>query len=306
MNNRNDEPKFKKIFEIPISEIDAFPKHPFKVKNDEDMSNITNSIRQNGVLTPATVRLKEDGRYEMLSGHRRKRACELLELDTLRCEVVELSRDEATIFMCDSNLQRTTILPSEKAWSYKMRFDAMKRKSGRHPNASDQPGDFLENGAPLGPHSLKGRSRDLLAKEVGEGREQVRRYIRLTYLIPSLLAIIDKGRIGIRPAVELSYLSKDFQEYVRNEINYTESTPTHAQARRIRALYEKGALNKDVIVDIMREEKPNQKEKIVLRGERFKKLLPVDLPIYKREDYVAAAIEHYNRYLERKNRGQER
>ena len=178
-----DDAKLKRIYEIPLDEIDPFPKHPFKVREDEDMKTLVDSIKEFGVLTPATVRRKEDGRYEMLSGHRRKRACELAGLDTLRCEVVELDKDAATIFMVDSNLQRTTILPSEKAFSYKMRLDAMKRQGKRTDLTS----------APVGQKLAKLSSRDILAKEIGEGSEQVRRYIRLTYLIPQLLDMVDEG-----------------------------------------------------------------------------------------------------------------
>lgn len=197
-----EDAKLKRIYEISLDEIDPFPKHPFKVKEDEDMKTLVDSIKEFGVLTPATVRRKEDGRYELLSGHRRKRACELAGLDTLRCEVVELDKDAATIFMVDSNLQRTTILPSEKAFSYKMRLDAMKRQAGR-PSVNSAPVE----------QNFKGiTSRDALAKELGESSEQIRRYIRLTYLIPKLLEMVDEGKIALRPAVEISYLPRDMQE----------------------------------------------------------------------------------------------
>lgn len=194
-----EDAKLKRIYEISLDEIDPFPKHPFKVKEDEDMKTLVDSIKEFGVLTPATVRRKEDGRYELLSGHRRKRACELAGLDTLRCEVVELDKDAATIFMVDSNLQRTTILPSEKAFSYKMRLDAMKRQGQRTDLTSS-------------PVATKLRSDEVLANVVGEGKDNIRRYIRLTYLIPQLLEMVDEGKIALRPAVEISYLPRDMQE----------------------------------------------------------------------------------------------
>ena len=193
-----DDAKLARIHEIPLDEIDEFPEHPYKVKDDEDMMNLVESIRENGVLTPATVRKKDDGRYEMLSGHRRWRACQLLGLDTLRCEIVELDRDAATIFMCDSNLQRTVILPSEKAFAYKMRLEAMNRQGKRTDLTSGPVGQKF--------------SRDELADSVGESGRQVSRYIRLTELIPELLDMVDEGQIAMRPAVEISYLPKELQE----------------------------------------------------------------------------------------------
>ena len=242
------------------------------------------------------MRRKEDGRYELLSGHRRKRACELAGLDTLRCEVVELDKDAATIFMVDSNLQRTTILPSEKAFSYKMRLDAMKRQAGRP----------AENGAPLEPHLLQGKSRDILSQDVGESREQIRRYIRLTYLIPKLLEMVDEGKIALRPAVEISYLPRDMQESLVAAIHYEDSTPSHAQARELRALSDKGILTQDLIYHMMGEEKPNQKDRFILKADRVKELFPKNLPISQREDYVVKAMEHYAKYRARREREKER
>lgn len=281
-----DEAKLAKIHEIPIEEIDEFPEHPYKVKDDEDMLNLMESIRDNGVLTPATVRKKEDGRYEMLSGHRRKRACELLGMGTLRCEIVELDRDSAIIFMCDSNLQRTTILPSEKAFAYKMRLDAMNRQGKRTDLTS----------APLGQKLRRESSRDILAKEVGEGSEQIRRYIRLTELVPELLELVDEGKIALRPAVEISYFPDELQYELLENIELEACTPSHDQTLRMRKLLSNDKLTPESIAAIMQEEKPNQREKIVLRGDRAKLLLPKDLSPSKREEYILTALEYYAKY----------
>ena len=290
-----DDAKLARIHEIPLDEIDEFPDHPYKVKDDEDMMNLVESIRENGVLTPATVRKKEDGRYEMLSGHRRWRACQLLGLDTLRCEIVELDRNAATIFMCDSNLQRTVILPSEKAFAYKMRLEAMKRMPGR-PSINSGPVD----------QNLKGTvSRDNLAQEVGESAKQIQRYIRLTELIPELLDMVDEGQIAMRPAVEISYLPKELQEELLENMEIEACTPSHDQAMRMKGLFKQGKLTPEVISAIMQEEKPNQREKVILRDERPIKLLPRDLPVSEREEYILKALEHYGRYL-RKQRDLER
>lgn len=288
-----EDAKLKRIYEISLDEIDPFPKHPFKVKEDEDMKTLVDSIKEFGVLTPATVRRKEDGRYELLSGHRRKRACELAGLDTLRCEVVELDKDAATIFMVDSNLQRTTILPSEKAFSYKMRLDAMKRQGQRTDITST-------------PVVSKFRSNESLGDVVGESREQIRRYIRLTYLIPKLLEMVDEGKIALRPAVEISYLPRDMQESLVAAIHYEDSTPSHAQARELRALSDKGILTQDLIYHMMGEEKPNQKDRFILKADRVKELFPKNLPISQREDYVVKAMEHYAKYRARREREKER
>ena len=290
-----DDAKLARIHEIPLDEIDEFPDHPYKVKDDEDMLNLMESIRENGVLTPATVGKKDDGRYEMLSGHRRHRACQLLGLDTLRCEIVELDRDAATIFMCDSNLQRTVILPSEKAFAYKMRLEAMKRMPGR-PSINSGPVD----------QNLKGTvSRDNLAQEVGESAKQIQRYIRLTELIPELLDMVDEGQIAMRPAVEISYLPKELQEELLENMEIEACTPSHDQAMRMKGLFKQGKLTPEVISAIMQEEKPNQREKVILRDERTIKLLPRDLPVSEREEYILKALEHYGRYL-RKQRDLER
>lgn len=289
-----EDAKLKRIYEISLDEIDPFPKHPFKVKEDEDMKTLVDSIKEFGVLTPATVRRKEDGRYELLSGHRRKRACELAGLDTLRCEVVELDKDAATIFMVDSNLQRTTILPSEKAFSYKMRYDAMKRQAGAR---TDLTGDPLEP---------RLKTSQLLALETSESASQIKRYIRLTYLIPKLLEMVDEGKIALRPAVEISYLPRDMQESLVAAIHYEDSTPSHAQARELRALSDKGILTQDLIYHMMGEEKPNQKDRFILKADRVKELFPKNLPISQREDYVVKAMEHYAKYRARREREKER
>ena len=286
-----DDAKLARIHEIPLDEIDEFPDHPYKVKDDEDMLNLMESIRENGVLTPATVRKKDDGRYEMLSGHRRHRACQLLGLDTLICEIVELDRDAATIFMCDSNLQRTVILPSEKAFAYKMRLEAMNRQGKRTDLTSGPVGQKF--------------SRDELADSVGESGRQVSRYIRLTELIPELLDMVDEGQIAMRPAVEISYLPKELQEELLENMEIEACTPSHDQAMRMKGLFKQGKLTPEVISAIMQEEKPNQREKVILRDERTIKLLPRDLPVSEREEYILKALEHYGRYL-RKQRDLER
>lgn len=275
-----DEAKLSKIRDIPLEEIDDFPDHPFQVREDEDMFQLVESIKERGVITPATVRQKEDGRYELISGHRRKRACELAGFETLRCEVVDLDRDEATILMVESNFQRSQILPSEKAHAYKMRLDAMKRQAGR---------PRKENSSPAGI--------DLMSEECGDSRNQIHRYIRLTNLVPELLEFVDEGRIKMRPAVELSYLNEDCQRDLVDEIDLNDCTPSHDQAIRMRKFFEEGKLTTEAISAIMSEEKPNQREKIVLRGDRVRSLIPKNIPINQTEEYVCKALEHYNRFL---------
>lgn len=290
-----DEAKLKKIVEIPLALIDAFPGHPFKVVDDEEMLNLAESIKEYGVMTPAIVRQKEDGRYEMIAGHRRKRGCELAGIQTLRAEVVEMDRDEATIFMVDSNLQqRTKLLPSEKAFSYKMRLEAMKRQ-GKRTDLTCAP---LE-------HKLR-KSRDILADNVGESREQIRRYIRLTELVPELLQMVDEDKVALRPAVELSYLSHPLQKTLCEIIDMEQCTPSHAQTIRMRKLFENNELTEDSMLNIMQEEKPNQKEKLVIRDSRVQKLLPKNLPVSKREEYIIRALEYYGKYREKMRREQER
>lgn len=289
-----DDAKLARIHEITLDEIDEFPDHPYKVKDDEDMMNLVESIRENGVLTPATVRKKDDGRYEMLSGHRRWRACQLLGLDTLRCEIVELDRDAATIFMCDSNLQRTVILPSEKAFAYKMRLEAMNRQGKRT--------DLTYS--PLGNKSERTTSHEL-SEQVGDSKSQIFRYIRLTELLPEILERVDEGQIAMRPAVEISYLPKELQEELLENMEIEACTPSHDQAMRMKGLFKQDKLTPEVISAIMQEEKPNQREKVILRDERTIKLLPRDLPVSEREEYILKALEHYGRYL-RKQRDLER
>ena len=283
-----DDAKLSKIRDIPLELIDDFPDHPFKVRDDEDMIQLVESIKARGVITPATVRPKEDGRYELVSGHRRKRACELAGFDTLRCEVVDLDRDAATILMVESNFQRSQILPSEKAFAYKMRLEAMKRQAGR---------PSKENSVPVAQNFDGKTSRETLGEQVGESQDQIRRYIRLTYLVPELRDYVDEGQIKMRPAVELSYLDEDCQRAVVDEIDLNQATPSHAQTIRMRQFFTDGKLTPEVISAIMSEEKPNQREKIVLRGDKVRSLIPKNIPLAQTEDYVVKALEHYNRFL---------
>ena len=285
---QRDEEKLSKIRDIPLTEIDDFPDHPFKVRDDEDMAQLIESIKERGVITPATVRQKEDGRYELISGHRRKRACELAGFDTLRCEVVELNRDEATILMVESNYQRSQILPSEKAFAYKMRSEAMKRQAGR---------PSKDNSSPVGIDLRGKQSLDLMSEECGDSRNQIHRYIRLTNLVPELLDYVDEGRIKMRPAVELSFLDEDSQRDVVDEIDLNDATSSHDQTIRMRKFFEEGKLTTEAIQAIMSEEKPNQREKIVLRGDRVRQLIPKNIPISQTEDFVCKALEHYNKFL---------
>ena len=286
-----DDEKLAKIRDIPLELIDDFPDHPYKVRDDEDMMQLVESIKERGVITPATVRQKEDGRYELISGHRRKRASELAGFETLRCEVVELDRDDATILMVESNLQRSVILPSEKAYAYKMRLDAMKRKAGR---------PSKENVSPLATNLPQGRSDVELAEQVGESKDQIRRYIRLTNLVPELLEFVDEGRMKMRPAVELSYLNEDCQRDLVDEIDLNDCTPSHEQTIRMRKMFEEGKLTPEAIQAIMSEQKPNQQERIVLSGDRVRKFIPKSIPLNKTEEYVCKALEHYASFLRKR------
>ncbi len=295
-DGEREENQLPRIREIPLSEIDDFPDHPFKVKLDADMDELVQSVKERGIITPITLRQKEDGRYEIVSGHRRRKACELAGLGTVKAEIKELSRDEAIILMVESNLQRTVILPSEKAFSYKMRLEAMKRQAGR---------PAQQNYSPVGNNSIGIKSSDLMAQDVGESKNQIFRYIRLTELIPPLLDLVDEGRIAFRPAVELSYLQKAEQESLLESITYEDATPSLAQAIKMKAFSKEGRLNGDVILSILSEEKPNQKEKFTFRAERLRKFIPASIPPEKTEDYVLKALEHYHRYRERQ-RAQER
>ena len=282
---QRDEEQLSKIRDIPLELIDDFPDHPFKVRDDEDMMQLVESVKERGVITPATVRQKEDGRYELVSGHRRKRACELAGFETLRSEIVDLNRDEATILMVESNFQRSEILPSEKAFAYKMRLEAMKRQAGR---------PRKENVSPVGTNL---RTDEQIAQETGDSRNQIHRYVRLTNLVPELLEFVDEGRIKMRPAVELSYLDEDCQRDVVDEIDLNDATPSHDQTIRMRKLFNEGNLTTEAIHAVMSEEKPNQKEKIVLRGDRVRQLIPKNIPGSQTEDFVCKALEHYNKFL---------
>ncbi|MEY8485177.1 ParB/RepB/Spo0J family partition protein [Lachnospiraceae bacterium 48-21] len=290
------EASLSKIREIPISEIDEFPDHPFKVLMDEDMEQLVDSIKRIGVMTPATVRQKEDGRYELISGHRRKRACEVAGFDVLKCEVKELSRDESIIVMVESNLQRSTILPSEKAFAYKMRLEAMKRQAGR---------PIKDNYSPVGNNFEFATSSDELAEKVGESKNQIFRYIRLTELVPEILEMVDEHLIAFRPAVEISYLSEEQQYTLLEAMAYNDATPSLAQAIKMKKFMQEDKLTDEVIQSIMQEEKPNQKEKPAFKDERITKLIPNTIPRGQETDFVVKALEFYNRHLQ-KQRGKER
>lgn len=289
------EAALSKIRDIPLSEIDEFPDHPFKVLMDEDMEQLVESVKRNGVMTPATVRLKEDGRYELISGHRRKKACELAGLETLKCEVKELTRDEAIIVMVESNLQRTTILPSEKAFAYKMRLEAMNRQGQR----SDLTSSPLDN-------KLKGTtSAQQVSQKSGDSQPQIYRFIRLTELVPEILQMVDDRQIAFRPAVEISYLTEEQQYTLLEAMSYNDATPSLAQAIKMKKFMQDGKLTDEVIQSIMEEEKPNQREKPVFRDERITKLIPKSVPKGQEADFVVKALEFYNRHLQRQ-KAQER
>lgn len=275
-----------KIYNIPLSEIDDFPAHPFQVRLDEDMDQLVESVKERGVITPITLRQKADGRYEIVSGHRRRKACELAGLATVPAEIKELTRDEAIILMVESNLQRSTILPSEKAFSYKMRLEAMKRLPGR---------PSKENSGPM----VQNSSRDELGESAGESGRQISRYIRLTELIPDLLTMVDEGRIALRPAVELSYLGKLEQQDLAAAIGLSLATPSHAQAIKLRTFSKEGKLSPAVIESIMCEEKPNQKEKINIKYAEARKYIPSSVPYEQTGAYILKALEYYHRHLER-------
>ena len=280
-----DDAKLSKIRDIPLELIDDFPDHPFKVRDDEDMIQLVESVKERGVITPATVRQKEDGRYELISGHRRKRACELAGFEALRCEVIDLDRDAATVLMVESNYQRSQILPSEKAFAYKMRLEAMKRQGQRSDLTLSPVGTKFD------------RSSEAITEETGDSRNQIHRYIRLTNLVQELLDLVDEGKIKMRPAVELSYLDEDSQRAVVDEIDLNQCTPSHDQTIRMRKFFTDGKLTPEVVSAIMGEEKPNQREKIVLRGDKVRSLIPKNVPVSQTEDYVVKALEHYSRFL---------
>ena len=290
-----DDAKREKVLDIPLSEIDSFPDHPFQVRMDESMQAMADSVKIFGIQTPAIVRQKEDGRYELVSGHRRKMAATLAALKTMPLIVRELSRDEAVIAMVDANLQRETILPSEKAMSYKMKQDAMKRQGQRTDLTS----------SPVA-RKLSGKeTAEIIGETAGDSKDQVYRYIRLTELIPPLLQMVDEGKIAFRPAVELSYLQKPEQASLVDTMQCEDATPSLAQSIKMKQFSQERRLNEDVILSIMSEEKPNQKEKPALRDERITKLIPKNVPRGQESDFVVKALEHYNRHLQRQ-RGQER
>ena len=288
-----EEAKQSRIQDIPLSEIDEFPDHPFKVLDDDDMAQLVESIQRNGVMTPAMVRRKEDGRYELISGHRRCRACALAGLTTLKCEVRELTRDEAVIIMVESNLQRSVILPSEKAFAYKMRLEAMNRQGQRTDLTSCPVGNKLSSAADF-------------SKEVGESERQIFRYIRLTELVPEILQMVDEYRIAFRPAVELSYLTDEQQYSLLNAMSYYDATPSLSQATKMKKFSQEGKLSEDVISSIMQEEKPNQRQKPAFSDERINKLIPSSVPKGGENDYVVKALEFYNRHLQKKRSSEAR
>ena len=287
--NERDNGYLPNIQDIPLELLDDFPNHPFRVRDDEDMLKLIESVSERGVLVPAIVRPKTDGRYELISGHRRKKASECAEKKTLRCMVSDLDDDAATIIMVDSNIQRTDILPSEKAFAYKMKLDAMKHQGQRT--------DLTSN--PQGRKLVNKETAQIVGEENGDSQTQVRRYVRLTYLVPELLEMVDEGRIKMRPAVEISYLDEDNQRDLVDAIDTEDCTPSHAQTIKMRKFFDEGKLSSDVITSIMQEEKPNQKEKIIIPNKTVEKYIPKSIPAEKRQDYVCKALEHYGKYLQR-------
>ena len=284
-----DAAKRESVMDIPLSEISNFPQHPFKVKMDDSMLEMADSVAKNGVLVPAMVRPKEGGGYEMVSGHRRKMASELAQKETIPCLVREMTDDEAIIIMVDSNLQRESLLPSEKAFAYKMKLDAMRRQQGERTDLTS---------VPLG-QRLGQTSRELLARNSPDSNTQIQRYIRLTFLIPPLLGMVDDNKIAMRPAVELSYLPENEQAALHEMIELEACTPSHAQAIKIRRFSEEGKLSEEVILSIMQEEKPNQKEQFRMPRERISKYFPAGTPAQKIEDTIIKALELYQRQRSR-------
>jgi len=279
---QRDDAKREKVLDVPLREIDDFPDHPFQVRNDEAMLSMVESVKAVGVQTPAIARQKDDGRYELISGHRRKMAAAMAGLETMPLIVRDLSRDEAIIAMVDANLQRETILPSEKALSYKMRLEAMNRQAGR-PRS--------ENLTPVVSENKGLRTNEKLGEAVGESREQIRRYIRLTELIPPLLQMVDEGKIAFRPAVELSYLHKPEQASLLETMQCEDATPSLAQSIKIKQFSQSGKLNEDVICSIMQEEKPNQKEQFKMPRDKISRYFPEGTPSQKIEDTIIKALE---------------
>ncbi|MGN8749291.1 ParB/RepB/Spo0J family partition protein [Oscillospiraceae bacterium HCP3S3_D12] len=288
------EAQLEKVVMLNPADISDFPNHPFKVRQDEAMAEMVDSVKRYGVLVPALVRPKADGGYEMVAGHRRKCAATLAGITEMPCIVRNLTDDEATIIMVDSNLQRETILPSEKAFAYKMKLEAMKRQAGRP-----------KNSAPLEPNLKGTRSNEELAANSPDSRSQIQRYIRLTELIPSILDMVDSGKIAFRPAVELSYLSKEQQQSLYDTMECEDCTPSLAQAIKMKKFSRDGKLTEEVILSIMQEEKPNQREKPAFRDERITRLIPKSIQRGQETDFVIRALEFYNRHLQRR-RDQER
>ena len=285
---QRDEAKLEKVQNIPLDLIDEFPNHPFKVIDNDDMDKLVDSIKEsNGVLVPTIVRKKDNGRYEMVSGHRRMRASQLLGLETIPSIVKNLTDDEATIIMVDSNIQREKLLPSEKAFAYKMKMDAMKHQGK---STSSQVGTKL-------------RTDEKIGVEYGDSRNTVQRYIRLTYLIPELLDMVDEEKIALGPAISLSYLNEDYQNSLLDYIQYFDATPSQGQANELKRLFQNNELEVLKIKEIMMKEKPNQVEKIKLDASRIREVLPRSVREDKIEDYVVKAIVHYEKYLKQKNLG---
>ena len=285
----------ERVVIIPISAIDDFPNHPFQVRDDEEMERLVNSIINNGVLNPVIVRPNGE-RYEIIAGHRRKYACNKIGMASVPAIVRELTREEAIVEMVDSNLHREHILPSEKARAYKMKMEAMKRKAGR---------PSKDNCVPMA-HNFDGKkTRELIGEEAGESADQVRRYIRLTELIPELLTMVDEGKIALRPAVELSYLTVEEQTDLLETIGSEDCTPSHAQAIRMKNLSKEGNLDIDAIFDIMTEEKGNQKEKVKIPMERLDKFFPRGMPQKQVEDTIIKALTFYQKHLNRKREDRE-
>ncbi len=281
--------KNEMLTEIPLSSIKDFPDHPYKVKDDENMVELVESVKTRGLIQPVLVRPLDNGMYEMVSGHRRKRAFEIAGIEKIPARVQNLTRDEAILSMVDSNLQRDEILPSEKAFAYKMRLEAMNRQ-GKRTDLTCAPSE----------HKLEGqKSRDTLAEEVGESREQIRRYIRLTNLIPELINLVDEKKIAMRPAVEISYLTPEEQLNLADAIDAEQCTPSHDQTLRMKRFSQEGKLTKEAIEAIMSEEKPNQREKSPFRDSRISNAIPKAIPKEQQCEFVIKAIEHYTLFLQR-------
>ena len=287
--------KLPRIHDVPLELIDDFPGHPFKVRMDEDMQQLVDSIKERGVLTPITLREKDDGRYELVSGHRRKKACELAGLTTVRADIRNMTSDEAIIYMVESNFQRSQILPSEKAFSYKMRLEAMKRQ-GKRTDLTSSPLDKKSKGT---------TSAQQLGEQNGDSQPQIYRYIRLTELIPEILEMVDEGKIAFRPAVEISYLTELEQRWLHEAMEYADATPSLAQAIKLKAFSQDKTLGPHVIEALLSEEKPNQREKFSFRADRLRRFIPESVPFNQTEDFVCKALEHYQQFLERqrKDRG---